>query len=102
MQKYYPDIMSWSTGSFEAISAFNCNLSVGDPSAKTRHFVDFRFFVPSTITPITIAVGPLPAHSFLLLGKKPQATEGDERTYDKRTHPVAEQVRAIFALGGCR
>lgn len=42
-----------------------------------------------------IAVGPLGSNGFLLLGKRSQAIEGDERTFDQRTRPMSEKVGII-------
>ena len=67
------------------------SLAVSD-HVSCLFFSDFRFVVPSTRAPVVIAVGPLEQESFLLLGRKPQATVDDERTYDNRTHSVSEQV----------
>ena len=76
-------------GSFEAIAAFQCNI---DPMAKKREYVDFRFAVPSTHSPVTIMVGPLAQQSFVLLSRRPRATES---SYDQRTYPHADQVRIL-------
>jgi hypothetical protein len=78
--------------SFEAIAVFKCNTQ---PGAKRRDYVDFRFIVPSSHSPLTITVGPLSQNSFILLSRKPQATE---ISYDKRTHPAAEKVRMMDVL----
>jgi uncharacterized small protein (DUF1192 family) len=76
-------------GSFEAIAAFQCNT---DPQSKKREYVDFRFAVPSTHSPVTIMVGPLAQQSFVLLSRRPRATES---SYDQRTYPLADQVRML-------
>ena len=79
--------------SFEAVAVFKCNQA----GAKRRDYVDFRFIVPSSHSPLTITVGPLSQNSFILLSRKPQATE---TSYDKRTHPAAEKVR-VMDVGPC-
>lgn len=83
-------------GSFEAIAVFKCNTQ---PGAKKRDYVDFRFIVPSAHSPLTITVGPLSHQGFILLSRKPQATE---TCHDQRTYPALEQVnipKCIICIG---
>ena len=69
-----------SDGSSEALAITNCNTGL---SGKKTKFIDFRFVVPSTKTPVTITVGPLRENGFLLLSRKPLPSEGhfDQRTF---------------------